>query len=141
MKLRKLLTLFVLSTGAFFVLSNQHVKADGTFCLSTGNWCNQDCWAAYYASNSPTSLAELERCFASCATNQYACYSAFAWQSWLLEFDNNITDDFFLIDNGPDPICGNYPEMLVGCGNLPTAEEIEVCTLMLMQEQAKFGCP
>jgi hypothetical protein len=144
MKLRKFLPLFVLSTGAFFVLSNQDVKAQpgGTFCQSTGTWCRTDCVDAYTAnSNSPTAGAELARCWISCDTNQYACYSANAWQSWLQEFDYNITDDTFLILNEPSPYCGNFPDMLVSCGGLPTAEEIEVCALMVQQEQAKFNCP
>lgn len=139
MKLRKFLTLFLLSTGAFFVLSNQNVKAQGgTFCQSTGTWCRTDCVVADIAHpNSP----ELQRCWASCDTNQYACYSANAWQSWLQEFDYNITDDFFVILNEPSPYCGNYPDMLVDCGSRPTAEEIEVCMIMVQQEQAKFHCP
>lgn len=143
MQLRKFLTLFVLSTGAFFVLSNQDVKAQpgGEFCLSTGNWCRQDCWDAYYASTSPNSLTELSRCLASCDANQQACYSANAWQSWLQEFDYDITDDIFLILNEPDPMCAVFPETLAGCGGLPTAEEIEVCVIMTQQEQAKFRCP
>ncbi len=143
MKLRKLLTLVVLSTGAFFVLSNHGVKAQpgGEFCQSTGNWCRADCWAAYYASISPTALADLERCLASCEARQYACYSANAWQSWLQEFDYNITDDTFLILNEPDPICAFFPDVLVGCGSLPTAGEVEACVIMAQQEQAKFRCP
>ena len=143
MKLRKFLTLFVLLTGTFFLLSNQDVKAQpgGEFCQSTGNWCRDDCWAAYYASTSPTALNELGRCLASCEANQYACYSANAWQSWLQEFDFNITDDTFLILNEPDPSCAFFPDMLAGCSGYPTAEEIDVCVIMIQQEQAKFRCP
>jgi hypothetical protein len=70
-----------------------------------------------------------------------SCISADRWQHWLQEFDFNITDDFFVILNEPSPYCGNYPDELVSCGNLPTAEEIEACTLMVQQEQAKFHCP
>jgi hypothetical protein len=70
-----------------------------------------------------------------------SCISADRWQHWLQEFDFNITDDFFVILNEPSPYCGNYPDDLVSCGNLPTAEEIEACTLMVQQEQAKFHCP
>ena len=140
LKLRKLLTLFVLSIGAFFVLSNQAVKAQpgGTFCQSTFNWCVNDCQTAYATSQN---LPELLRCGGSCYANQYACYSADAWQSWLQEFDYDITDDTFLILNEPSPYCGNFPDMLVSCGGLPTAEEIEVCVIMVQQEQAKFRCP
>lgn len=50
------------------------------------------------------------------------------WQSWLQEFDFDITDDTFLILNEPNPMCAFFPEILVDCGSLPTAEEIEVCT-------------
>src|SRR5687767_10928694 len=118
MKLRILLTLLVLSAGAFFALSNQNVKAQGgTFCQSTGTWCRTDCVEADIAN--PNS-AELQRCWTSCDANQYACYSANAWQSWLQEFDYDITDDTFLILNEPSPYCGNYPDMLVSCGGLPT---------------------
>jgi hypothetical protein len=145
MKLRKFLTLFLLSTGAFFVLSNQNVKAQpgGTFCQSTYNWGIDDCATAYVTCCTPktNSWPEYVRCCSSADANRSACYSANAWQSWLQEFDYNITDDFFVILNEPSPYCGNYPDMLVGCGSLPTAEEIESCVLMVQQEQAKFHCP
>jgi len=138
MKLRKFLTLFLLSTGAFFVLSNQNVKAQGgTFCQSTGNWCRSDCMTAYDQSQN---FAEVLRCTSSCYANQNACYSANAWQNWLLQVDLNIGDTFLIL-NEPSPYCGNYPDMLVDCGSRPTAEEIEVCVLMVQQEQAHFHCP
>ena len=145
MKLRKFLTLFVLSTGAFFVLSNQDVKAQpgGEFCLSTGNWCRADCEAAFWDLNHPNhwDLAELDRCKASCTANQYACYSANAWQSWLEEFDFDITNDTFLIINEPDPMCAFFPEMLLDCGSLPTAGDVEACVIMIQWQQAELNCP
>ena len=72
--------------------------------------------------------------------DQYACYSANAWQSCLLQVDLNIGDTFLIL-NEPDPICGNYPDMLVGCGSLPTADEINACVAEVQAEQAKFRCP
>ena len=138
MKLRKFLTLFLLSTGAFFVLSNQNVKAQGgSFCQSTFNWCAADCQTAY---NTSQNFPDLLRCGGSCYANQSGCYSANAWQNWLLQVDLNIGDTFLIL-NEPSPYCGNYPDMLVGCGSLPTAEEIEACVLMVQQEQARFHCP
>jgi len=140
MKLRKFLTLFVLSTGAFFVLSNQDVKAQpgGEFCQSTGNWCRNDCDAAYAVHhNAP----ERDRCKAICTANQYACYSANAWLSWLEEFDFDITNDTFLIINEPDPMCAFFPEMLLDCGSLPTAGDVEACVIMIQWQQAELNCP
>jgi hypothetical protein len=144
MKLRRLifkfLTLFVLSTGAFFVLSNHDVRAQpgGEFCLSTGNWCRADCDAAYAVDGD---APKRDRCKASCTANQYACYSANAWQSWLQEFDFDITDDTFLIINEPDPMCAFFPEMLLDCGSLPTAGDIEACVMGIQWLQAEFNCP
>ena len=140
----KFLVLFLLSVG-FFAFSNQDVKAQpgGTFCLSTGNWCKDDCAARYTDPNDPMymNFAEYDRCWSSCDADMYACYSENAWQEWLIQYNGNIDDDPLMILNEPDPTCGMYPDMLAGCDGLPTAEEIEACVSMIQAEQAKFRCP
>lgn len=142
MKLRKFLTLFLLSTGAFFVLSSQNVKADGTMCVISGTWCQSSCDEAYNACQ--TSLAQYRACQASCTTNQEGCFSHHrwisAWESWLWEVNLNIGDNFLIL-NEPNPICATYPDALVNCGSYEEATEIEACMLMVMQEQAHNNCP
>ncbi len=154
MKLRltfRFLVLSVLAAGAFSVLSVHNAKAQGgTFCQSTYNWClddaavplnavindpnstQQQCndaWRAYWRSN------------AACDSTQQGCFSENAWQDWLIQYNGNINSDPEMIQEGPDPICAMYPDIIVGCGSLPTAEEIEACVMMAQQEQAKFHCP
>lgn len=145
MKLRRLVfkffALFVLSAGAFFVLSIQDVKADGTFCVTGRTWCGADCMDQLAIDSNQ---GRYNRCIASCNTNQQACFSAHAWisawESWLMQVNLNIGDNFLIL-NEPNPICAYYPDQLVSCGSLETAIDVEVCMLMVMQEQAHNNCP
>lgn len=141
MKLRKFLTLFLLSTGAFFVLSNQTVKAD-TPCVIQYSDCTAACATAFSTFGNPHFLnyGEYQRCVASCLTSELACYSYNGWQNWLQQVNLNIGDNFLIL-NEPNPMCAYYPDQLVSCGSLPTAEEIEACMLMVQQEQARDHCP
>lgn len=133
-KLMRLLVLFLLSAGAFFALSNQAVKAD-TSCLIGYMSCTADCESFY------PGTPEYNRCMDKCLATELACYSYQGWQDWLIQYNGNINNDPAMIDNGPDPICAIYPDIIRGCGDLPTAEEIEVCVIMAQQEQARFHCP
>jgi hypothetical protein len=156
MKLRRsmfrFLVLSVFVAGAFSALSVAEVKAQpgGTFCQSTYNWCLDDCAVPLnlVINNQSSTQAEVDaawkaywKCNSKCGSTQLACFSENAWQSWLQQFDYNITDDFFLIQNGPDPICAMFPQMIMDCGNLESAEDIEACVMMIQQEQAKYRCP
>ena len=146
MKLRRLifrfLALFVLSTGAFFVLSDQNVKANGTFCQSTRTWCYSDCDTAYWTWGTTATLNPdvWDRCNAVCNTNELGCLSAVAWDDWLYFVNLNIGENFLIV-NEPNPICATYPDALVNCGSYETAVEVEACMLMVQQEQAHNNCP
>ena len=157
MKLRltfRFLVLGVFAAGAFSVLSVQDAKADGWFCHTDWDYrnavCNtqcQTCIDAAWSSFLPPSQSEIDacenarsRCYASNDVKEQGCYSAGAWQSFLLQVDLNIGDNFRILDE-PDPICASFPDMLFDCGNLGTAEEIEACAMMVQQEQAKYRCP
>lgn len=141
MKLRKFLTLILLSTGAFFVLSNQNVTAQGNACVSVRTQCQSGCTQNWQqSSQTPWDYETYGRCWASCIAYHEACYSAVQWQNWLWQVNLNIGDNFLIL-NEPNPMCAYYPDMLVNCGSLPTAEEIEACMLMVQQEQARDNCP
>jgi hypothetical protein len=152
--MRRFLALSILAVGVFSVLSVQEAKAQpgGTFCQSTFNWCVDDCVTAYNAvinrTNPPPTTAEqqaafleLLRCGGQCYAGQTACYSENAWQSWLVQYNENINSNPEMIIEGPDPICGMFPQMILDCGSGETAEDIEACVMMIQQEQAKFHCP
>jgi hypothetical protein len=153
MKLRltfRFLVLSVFAAGAFSVLSVQDAKADGWFCHTDWDYRNAVCNTAAQiciAACDPCGVgqadacqAKLNACYAGNDAKQQSCYSADAWQSFLLQVDLNIGDNFRILDE-PDPICGSYPDMLFDCGNLETAEEIEACSMMIQQEQARYHCP
>jgi hypothetical protein len=139
----KFLALLLLSMG-FFVLADQDVNAQPP---------SQSCGFDYDLCNSYiidqcdgiTDFDEWQQCtqrnYASCDAALDACYASNAWQGWLIQYNGNISSDPYMIDWGPDPICSIFPDALLSCGNLPTAVEIQACTLMIHQEQARFRCP
>jgi hypothetical protein len=138
----RFLVLGLLAAGAFSVLSVQDVRADGWFCEIDNYSCWATCNHKYTDPNDPDygDYDKWYRCTVVCDVNEQACLSYGAWQSWLIQYNGNINDPF-MIENGPDPVCAMYPDIIAGCGGLPTAEEIEVCVMMAQQEQARYRCP
>ena len=139
----RVLVLSVFVATAFAVLSVQDAKADGWFCEIDNYSCWATCNQKYNDPMDPDYLdyTKWYRCTVVCDVNEQACLSYGAWQSWLIQYNGNINNDPAMIDNGPDPICSMYPDIIAGCGSLPTADEIDSCVIMAQQEQAKFRCP
>jgi hypothetical protein len=135
----KFLALLLLSMG-FLVLAYQDVNAQQS-CDFDYEVNNGHCWdQCDGVTNFDLWQQCTQRCYASSDATLDACYASSAWQNWLLSVDLNIGDTFRILDE-PDPLCAYYPDVLLNCGALPTAEEIQACVMMAHQEQAKFHCP
>ena len=142
MKLRLRFRFLVLSVFTAGVLSFFPAAAEAS-CTGDYSSCRVTCSVEYlYDQNyhPAEAMANWQRCEARCLSGEMSCISANAWQEWLYQVDLNIGDNFRILDE-PNPACAYYPDELFNCGNLETAEEIESCTMMIQQEQARDHCP